>query len=240
MTVHRPAAADGKTAVAGEPRPQVFRSPVAVAVWWLWLLFAAGNLIDLAVQGRDHTSAVAAVVLVLVTGGAYIAALRPRIIAARDGLTIRNPLRDHLITWGSVTGIDATDLVRVHCEWPLDGTAAGRAGAGRAGAGRAAGRTGRRVIHSWAVHSARRRQAAAQLRAASRGGRSARGTAGSGYAAAPRPALAGDAEQVVRVLSERLAQQEPGPARPPVSSWHWPGVAAVVIPAIALVLVILL
>ena len=232
MTVHRPAAADEATAGAGEPKPQVFRSPVAVAVWWLWLLFAAGNLIDLAVQGRDHTSAVDAVILVLVTGAAWIAALRPRIIAARDGLTIRNPLRDHLVAWGSVVRIDATDLVRVHCEWPLDGTAAGRADA--------AGRTGRRVIHAWAVHSSRRRQAAAQLRAASRGSRSARGASGSGYAAAPRPALAGDAEQVVRVLGERLAQQEPGPARPPVSSWYWPGMAAVVIPAIALVLVVLL
>jgi Bacterial PH domain len=232
LTVHRPAATDDKTAGPGEPKPQVFRSPIAVAVWWLWLLFAVGNLIDLAVQGRDHTSVVAAVVLVLVTGGAYITALRPRIIAARDGLTIRNPLRDHVITWGSVAKVDATDLVRVHCEWPLDGAA---------GPADADGRTGRRVIHAWAVHSSRRRQATAQMRAAGRGGRSPGGaTAGSGYAAAPRPALAGDAEQVVRVLSERVAQEETGPARSPVSSWHWPGVAAVAIPAIALVIVILL
>ena len=36
------------------PRPQTFRSPFAVAIWWLWVLFAVGNLIDLAVQGHDH------------------------------------------------------------------------------------------------------------------------------------------------------------------------------------------
>src|ERR1700684_242267 len=27
---------------------QVFRSPIATLIWWLWVLFAVGNLIDLA------------------------------------------------------------------------------------------------------------------------------------------------------------------------------------------------
>ena len=38
----------------GPESRQTFRSPVAVVIWWLWVLFAVGNLIDLAVQGRDH------------------------------------------------------------------------------------------------------------------------------------------------------------------------------------------
>ena len=74
---------------------QVFRSVGAVVIWWIWLLFAVGNLIDLAVQGRDHLSLVAAFILLFVTGIVYITALRPRIVADDDGLTIANPVRDH-------------------------------------------------------------------------------------------------------------------------------------------------
>ena len=49
-------------------KPQTFRSPTAVVIWFVWLLFAVGNWIDLAIQGRDHTSAVAAAILLLATG----------------------------------------------------------------------------------------------------------------------------------------------------------------------------
>ena len=51
---------------------QVFRSPGAVVIWWIWVLFAVGNLIDLAVQGRDHLSLVAAFILLFVTGIVYV------------------------------------------------------------------------------------------------------------------------------------------------------------------------
>ncbi len=116
-------------------------------IWWLWVLFAVGNLIDLAVQGRDHLSLVAAFTLLLVTGIVYMTAQRPRIVADADGLTITNPLRDHRVGWAAVAGADPTDLLRVRCEWPDgDGTA-------------------RRAIYSWAVHSSRRRQVTAEMRA---------------------------------------------------------------------------
>ena len=62
-------------------KPLTFRSPTAVVVWVLVLLFVVGNLIDLAVQGRDHLSAVAAAVLLLGAGVGYVTAQRPRIIA---------------------------------------------------------------------------------------------------------------------------------------------------------------
>ena len=60
---------------------QTFRSPTALVVWVVWLLFAAANWVDLAVQGRDHTSVVAAALLLLATGFAYVTAQRPRIIS---------------------------------------------------------------------------------------------------------------------------------------------------------------
>jgi hypothetical protein len=102
-------------------KPQVFRSPTAVVVWIVWLLFAVGNWIDLAVQGRDHASVVAAAILLLATGAAYVTAQRPRIIADKTGVTVRNPLRDHRIGWGCVAEVDLADLLRIHCDEGVPG-----------------------------------------------------------------------------------------------------------------------
>jgi hypothetical protein len=187
----------------------------------VWLLFALLNLIDLAVQGRDHFSVVAAFILVLVTGVVYTTAQRPRIIADDDGLTIVNPLRQHRIGWAAVTAVEATDLVRVRCEWP--------SGDGQGGVGRR-----NRVIYSWAVGSSRRRQATAQIRASRAPSRPPRG--------AGEPVL-GDVGPVVSALgayAERARAVGPQrEARPPVSAWYWPAVAAIVIPVLALVVAVL-
>jgi Bacterial PH domain len=195
----------GETAGA----PQVFRSPTAIIVWWVWVLFAVGNLIDLAVQGRDRLTLVAAAILVLVTGIAYVTAQRPRVIADATGITIVNPLRDHRIGWAGVTKVDLADLLRVHCRRGPDDT---------------------KIIYSWAVHYSRRRKAAAEIRArrtAARtsSGRSSFGTfglggggfgMGAGYSGSGRrargygsaaggetaSAAEAEAERIVRVLSE--------------------------------------
>jgi hypothetical protein len=218
---------------------QVFRSPVAVAIWWLWVLFAVGNLIDLAVQGRDHVSLVAAFVLLFVTGIVYITALRPRIIADEDGLTIANPVRDHRVSWATVAGADPTDLLRVRCEWP-EGTG-----------------TARRAIYSWAVHSSRRRQVAAEMRARRQsrsgsqggfGGVTSFGGFGLAGAFGSEPSPEGDplrldANKVVATLSERGAEARLNAAgtqaAAPVSSWDWFAVATVVIPGLALLVIAL-
>ena len=134
-------------------KPQIFRSPTAVVVWVVWLLFAVGNWIDLAVQGRDHLSVVAAAVLLLATGAAYVTAQRPRIIADDAGVTVRNPLRDHRIGWAGVAEIDLVDLLRVHCAW------GGPPGAAPAD------REHHKVISAWAIHYSRRRQFAAEAKA---------------------------------------------------------------------------
>jgi hypothetical protein len=182
--------------------PQVFRSPTAIIVWWAWVLFAVANLIDLAVQGRDRLSLVAAAILVLVTGIAYVTAQRPRIVADSAGVTIVNPLRDHHIGWAGVTQVDLADLLRVHCRRGPDDT---------------------KVIYSWAVHYSRRRKAAAEVKARRTvarmsSGRSSFGTfgLGAGYGSTGRrdlgyggaaggeaaSAAEAEAERIVRVLSE--------------------------------------
>jgi len=182
--------------------PQTFRSPTAVIVWWVWLLFAAANLVDLAVQGRDHASLVAAAILVLATGVAYVTAQRPRIIADGSGVTVVNPLRDHHIGWAGVTNVDLADLLRIHYQ-----------------------EQGRdKAIYSWAVHYSRRRKLAAEVKARRTAGRSGRrssfGTFGlenfgssngsgrrdAGYGSAPAGQAAStaeaEAERIARVLSE--------------------------------------
>jgi hypothetical protein len=220
-------AAGGKAPAEG--RKLAFRSPFAVAIWWLWALFALGNLIDLAVQGRDHLSLVAAFALLLVTGIVYTAAQRPRIVADDDGLTVANPLRDHRIGWAAVRAVDAVDLLRVRCEWP----------------------DGERTIYAWAVHSSRRKQLASQLRAESRKSRPHRMMGGfGGFAAQAEYESAADtrhtppeADQVVTALAAwaeqaRSATPRPQPA-PPVSNWRWQPIAAIAVPALALVIAIL-
>ena len=189
---------------------QTFRSPTALVVWWVWLLFAAANLIDLAVQGRDHFSLVAAAILVLATGIAYVTAQRPRIIADDAGITVRNPLRDHHVGWASVTKVDLADLLRVHAR------------TGQAGQAGQVGQVGQsdqqtKVISAWAVHYSRRRQLVAEskmrraaLRSSSRRGSAGQPYGGRGYGfwrdAPPTPPASADgaeAEKIVRQLNER-------------------------------------
>jgi hypothetical protein len=249
-------------------QPQTFRSPTAVVVWIGWLLFAVGNWIDLAVQGRDHLSVVAAAILLLATGVGYVTAQRPRIIADDAGVTVRNPLRDHRIGWAGVTQVDLADQLRVHCAWgtPPDQQS--------------------KVISAWAVHYSRRRQMAAEARtrraARTQGRRSSLGLASSGRGLAydapvPRPGAAAEAEAetIVRVLGQRAtaaraeaawaagpgqaagaeAAGEPtlagaasgttavaaaGRAGPLTSTWSGRAIAALVIPALILLVVWLL
>ena len=242
--------AGGDRQPGGDGQPggdrQTFRSPVAVFIWWVWLAFAVANLADLAVQGHDHLSVVAGAVLILVTGAAYVAALRPRVIADGERLTIRNPLREHRMPWTSVRDVDLGDVLRVHCEW-TDGGAA---------------RT--KVISAWAVQASHRRRMSSELRGM-RPGFGSGGTFGSagsrrdadfpgGYGRPPqRTEPVGtlhrkETERITKVLSDRLQQERSrpatgatGPAGPgrPASSWHWPSVAALVIPALLLIIAIL-
>jgi hypothetical protein len=153
---------DGK-ATPGLGKPQVFRSPFAVGIWWVWLVFVAANLIDLAVQGRDHFSLVAAGILVLSVGVAYVAAERPRVIAEDDALTVRNPFRDHRIPWVNISRVDVSDLLRVHCRLPGPAEPEGGVGA-QAGKRGKAGKQGK-VISAWALHYSRRRQYSAEVKA---------------------------------------------------------------------------
>ena len=226
--------------------PQTFRSVTAAVIWWVWVVFAVGNLADLAVQGRDHLSAVAAAILLLLTGVAYVTALRPRMIVADEGIVVRNPLRDHRIRWRAVSNVDLGDLLRVHCQNDKK----------------------EKVISVWAVHYSRRRQMTSDLRARRaaasdvRGARSIRGAGTSFGVPAAHSAEAG-AIRIAQLLNERAAAAAASGgiagagaggivgaggaaggrgghlADGLASSWSWRAVAALGIPALILLIVAL-
>ncbi|HEY6311103.1 MAG TPA: PH domain-containing protein [Streptosporangiaceae bacterium] len=95
--------------------PEVFRLTTPVALWWIWIAFAAANAIDLAVQGSSaHSGLVIGAILLVITGFAYTLALRPRVVADQSGITVVNPFRDHHVPWAVIQGVDTGDWVRVH------------------------------------------------------------------------------------------------------------------------------
>lgn len=213
----------GTSAPAAAQR-RVFRSPVAVAVWYIWLVFAVANLADLAWQGGGHAAVVAAAILLLVTGVAYVAALRPRVIADDEALTVRNPLRDTRVPWDAVTSIDLGDSLRVHCAPD-------------------------RVVHSWAIQSSRRNRLRAQYRAQFREAQTARRT--PGYGRRPEGTTSrltkstGEifAGQINGLLEDaRRRSAAAGSASPdgPSGSWCWTAVGVLAIPALLVVLAVLI
>jgi hypothetical protein len=178
---------------AADGGPQTFRSTTAIMIWWVWLLFFVANMVDLAVQGHDHASAVAAAILVLGTGVAYVTAQRPRVVMDEAGVTVRNPLRDYQIGWSGVTKVDLADLLRVHCAWDSQQD----------------GKRHKKVISAWAVHYSRRRKMVAENRArrASQP-RSSRALSRGVLGSPPPPSVASsaaelEAEKVARLLTER-------------------------------------
>jgi hypothetical protein len=203
---------------------KVFRLPGAVVAWWAWVIFAAANLIDLAIQGRSHTAAEIAVALAGITGVVYACALRPRVVADSGSITVVNPLRDHRVPWGSVTGVDLAESVRVHY--------APETGAPQV-----------KVIHSWALYARRRNRLRSELIQQGRGSRRLPSSSPASYGQPPgaeaitkqsaAQLMAAQLDQLARDARERGAA-----AGPRVVSWAWGAIAAMVVPAIALALVI--
>jgi hypothetical protein len=202
----------------------MFRLPGAIVAWWAWMIFAAFFLVDIIISGRNHTAAEVAATLVFVTGVVYACALRPRVIADPGGITVRNPLRDHRIRWGSVTGVDLKESVQVHCvKEPGDKRG--------------------KVIHSWALYAQRRSRLRSEL--LKQGDR--RRLPRSSFA--PDERTSAEAQKLMhqpaaQIMATQLddlareARERGAPAGPRVVSWNWLAMAAIVIPGIVLVLVI--
>ncbi len=225
----------------------MYRSPVAPVVWWVWVAFALANLGDIAVQGHDHFAAQIAAVLVLITGVAYVTAFRPRVLADDAGITIRNPLRDHRVPWSCVTSVNLGDSLQVHCTWPDGDQKSGE---------QKSGEQKSKVLYGWAVHMARR----SRLKAEARARRSDRVTArqSDAYSRLPPEARQAmtktDAEHVATALQQRAVRERAaaagsgngdrsgngsGEGGRPVASWSLPAIAALVLPALLVIVLAL-
>jgi hypothetical protein len=95
-------------------KPLVFRSTPSFVFAWLWMVFAAANLVDLAVRGRDVASVIAAGSLLLGAGVAYVIGLRPRVVADETSVRLHNPLRDVRLPWSVVDKVETTDAIEIH------------------------------------------------------------------------------------------------------------------------------
>lgn len=220
---------DGKT---------VFRLIPPLVLWWVWVVFAVVNLADLAIQSRDRFGLEVAAALVLATGIMYVCTVRPRIISDDDGLTIVNPFRDYVVPWGLVTGVFIGDSVEIGCERPPPKKD--------------------KTIYSWALYSPRRSRAKAEMRSSFRAGpnrqrqdalrarRRFEVTDPSSFGKAPDKAKELASQHASHIMAGELARRsEQAKSKGAqggtlVGRWDWVGVAAVLVPAILLVLVIVI
>jgi hypothetical protein len=214
-----PAAATGP---AGQAEKKVYRLPGPQLLWWVWVVFVAANLADLAIQGHDYESLQIAVGLLAITGLVYACTLRPRVIADAGGLTMINPLREYRIPWPRVSEIYLGESVQFRCS----------AGDGVSG----------KTLHSWALYSPRK----SRLKADIRGRRWERGSSSrpGGYGRMPEEAR----EASRRTATEFMAREIDAKAKDAVASgasggrvegrWAWWTLAGIIVgwPVLALVI----
>ena len=218
----------------------MFRLAPPVILWWIWVAFAVANVADFAIQGAPaRLATVVSAILATVTGLAYALAFRPRVIADPAGLVIENPFRDHQLPWGAIQTVDAGDWVRVH--YALDEDAPDVRSSAFS-----------RSISCWALYvSARaKRKAARPPRPRSGWLRPLPGGLGQepGYAQNSRlpeeakylaslpTAKAIAARLDARAAKERARAEQTGPV---TARWAWLPLAAVVVPALALLIIVL-
>jgi Bacterial PH domain len=234
---------------------EIFRLAPPLVLWWVWVVFAVANVADLAIQGTSARYAVViSAVLATITGVAYALAFRPRVIASPAGLVVRNPFRDHHVPWTAVQAVDCGDWVQVHYAATPDAPSSAAS----------------RAISCWALYvSARtkRRAARAELPPPRRLARRRPVTPSPFLPNAPSSGVFGEPGETSRLPDEakylaslpaaraialqldtrakkERARARSGPVGPPASlvtgRWVWPSLAAVAVPALALLIVLLL
>src|ERR1700761_1172431 len=113
---------------------EMFRLKAPVVIFYIWLAFAVFNLVDLALQAKPRFALEVSLVVLIITGVAYACGLRPRVIADDRGLIVINPIREWHLPWSSLRAVDVRDWVRFTCagrsrpveSWALFATARGK------------------------------------------------------------------------------------------------------------------
>jgi len=78
------------------------------------LVIGALGLLDIVLEWRTATGLMVAAVIGFLMVLAYVGLIRPSVTLSPEQLLLRNHLRDHQIPWAKVTGVDVTDILRVH------------------------------------------------------------------------------------------------------------------------------
>lgn len=224
------------------PAREVFRLAPPVVLWWVWLAFAAANVADFAIQATSARFATeVCAILATVTGFAYALALRPRVIAEPAGLVIVNPFRDHHVPWGAIQTVDTGDWVRVH--YAVDESAPGVHSS-------ATGKS----ISCWALYMSARakrkaaRPAAHRLPLIPRRASPPEFDGPAGYATdsrLPEEARYLASLPVAKAIAARLdaraaKERARGSSTGPVTArWAWFPLAAIAVPALALLIIAL-
>jgi len=220
-------AGQGVPKAAAQPQEKMFRLPGALVAWWAWLIFAAVCLADILISGRNHLAAEIAVTLFFVTGVVYACALWPRVVADSAAITVRNPLRDHRIPWGSVAAVDLRESVQVHCV-------------------REPGAKRGKVIYSWALYAHRRNRMRQQLLAQGNDRRRLPRSNITTYGMPQDSAEKISKQSAAKIMATQLdemakeARERGAAAGPRVVRWSWQPALAIIVPGIALILVITL
>ncbi len=243
---------------------EVLRLAGPVAMWWIWLAFVAVNVVDFAVQGLSSArfGAVVSAVLLFVTGLAYTLAMRPRVIADGAGLTVVNPFRTHRVPWRLIVSVDTGDWVRVRYTASADAAADAEVRTVHCWALYVSARARRKIARG--NPGSRRRSPGFGGGLIGGFGRASQAAETVGYASSEGSRLPEEARRlaampVAKALASRLDTraarerarrppqgQEPAQANgqapaalAATASWAWPELAAVVIPALILLIVVL-
>lgn len=81
-----------------------------------WLVVGVGvlALLDIVLEWRTASGLLVAAVIGILMVLAYVGLIRPSVTLSPEHIVLRNHLRDHVIPWTKVTGVDVTDILRVH------------------------------------------------------------------------------------------------------------------------------
>ena len=213
----------------------MFRLTAPVVIWWIWLVFAVANVIDLGLEAQPRFAAMVSVVLLTITGVAYACAFRPRVVADEGGLLVVNPVRQWRVPWAAIRQIEVRDWVRIQCA-------------------RAPGGDATKTIECWALFATARVKRNYSRRAQDHITRSA-DTARMPDEARRLMSLP-TVVIIARQLERRAGQAQAHSATDHrandhratdhratderlVASWAWPSIAAMLLPAAALATVLL-
>jgi hypothetical protein len=137
------------------------------------------------------------------------------VFADDDGVRVQNPLRDHRVGWGGLSDVYLGDMVEFSCARPAPRQA--------------------KTVYCWALYSSRRARLRARTRTSS-GPSLVFGFARDATSGAKEPSRPDTVELMAAELRRRsVAAREDGvPAAVLQSTWAWWPVAALLLPAAAL------